>query len=445
MSNDHPPPDERRTWAGRSETPLGEFVRMTLGPLALMLVTPPAAIAFFIACAHLDGEVSRLFSREGLDAIVTHFPRPSLVATQIIVAFVVFEALLLKALPGAEFFGPITPAGNRPRYTLNGVAAFFVTLATFAGASYGAGLFPASIVFDHFGEVLITLNASALVFCGFLYFKGRFAPSSTDWGLSGNPIFDFYWGVELFPTLFGISLKQLFNCRIGMMGWAVTIVSFAAAQHAGGHLSTAMAVSVLLQLVYIFKFFVWEGGYFASLDVMHDRFGYYICWGVSVWIPALYTLPTQWLVRHPIDLHPLVAIAIVLFGVASIWANYDADAQRQRVRETKGKTTVWGRKPSIIYAEYTTADGEKHQSILLVSGWWSLARHAHYVPELGLAAAWTLPAGFTHLTPWIYWLFLTALLMDRASRDDARCRTKYGAFWDEYCERVPYKVIPGLY
>ena len=42
-------------------------------------------------------------------------------------------------------------------------------------------------------------------------------------------------------------------------------------------------------------------------------------------------------------------------------------------------------------------------------------------------------------------LFLTALLMDRASRDDARCRTKYGAFWDEYCERVPYKVIPGLY
>jgi len=445
MSTDDPTPNGPRTWSGRAETPLGEFVRMTLGPIALMLVTPPAAIAFYITCAFLDGELSRLVSREGLDAFVTHFPRPTLAAAQIILAFVAFEALLLKALPGKEFLGPVTPTGNRPRYTLNGVAAFVVTLAAFFGLSSGAGLFPASIVFDHFGAILITLTVSALAFCGFLYFKGRFAPSSTDAGLSGNPVFDFYWGVELFPTLFGFNLKQLFNCRIGMMGWAVTIVSFAAAQHAHGHLSSAMVVSVFLQLAYIFKFFVWEGGYFASLDVMHDRFGYYICWGVTVWIPALYTLPTQWLVRHPIDTHPLVAIAIALLGLASIWANYDADAQRQRVRETGGKTTVWGRKPAIIYAQYTTADGAEHQSLLLVSGWWALARHAHYVPELALAFAWTLPAGFTHLAPWIYWLFLMVLLLDRASRDDTRCRTKYGKHWDEYCERVPYKVIPGIY
>jgi 7-dehydrocholesterol reductase len=439
-------PRAPRTWTGRSTTRLGELVRTTLGPLVLMLITPPAAIAFYITCAHLDGELSRLVTREGLRAFVEHFPRPSLTAAAVIAAFVAFEALLLKVLPGREHFGPVTPMGNRPRYTLNGVASFVTTLVAFLVLSSPAvGAFPASIVYRHFGEILITLTVSAFVFCAFLYAKGRYAPSSSDAGTTGNPVFDFYWGVELFPTLFGFNLKQLFNCRIGMMGWAVTIVSFAAAQREDGALATSMIVSVLLQLIYIFKFFVWEGGYLASLDVMHDRFGYYICWGVTVWIPALYTLPTQWLVRHRGELHPALAVAIVAFGVLSIAANYAADAQRQRVRETNGQTTVWGRKPQIIYAEYTTADGAKHQSLLLASGWWGLARHFHYVPELALAFAWTVPAGFTHLAPWVYWLFLSVLLFDRATRDDRRCRTKYGAYWDDYCERVPYKIIPYVY
>ena len=37
------------------------------------------------------------------------------------------------------------------------------------------------------------------------------------------------------------------------------------------------------------------------------------------------------------------------------------------------------------------------------------------------------------------------LLFDRATRDDRRCRTKYGPFWDDYCERVPYKIVPYVY
>ena len=40
-------------------------------------------------------------------------------------------------------------------------------------------------------------------------------------------------------------------------------------------------------------------------------------------------------------------------------------------------------------------------------------------------------------------MFLTILLVDRAGRDDARCRAKYGRFWDQYCERVPYRICPA--
>ena len=67
------------------------------------------------------------------------------------------------------------------------------------------------------------------------------------------------------------------------------------------------------------------------------------------------------------------------------------------------------------------------------------------MPELLLAAAWTLPAGFTHFLPWFYWLFLFILLMDRALRDEKRCAAKYGEAWEEYVRRVPYRVLPGVW
>ena len=44
----------------------------------------------------------------------------------------------------------------------------------------------------------------------------------------------------------------------------------------------------------------------------------------------------------------------------------------------------------MIHATWTSGDGRAHESILLVSGWWAVARHFHYVPELVLAFATTI-------------------------------------------------------
>ena len=283
-------------------------------------------------------------------------------------------------------------------------------------------------------------------FCGFLYWKGRRFPTTRDAVYTGNFIFDFFQGIELQPRISGVNLKQLINCRVSMMGWSVTFVVFALAQYEmHGAVSTSMLASVVILVVYLLKFFWWEGGYFHSIDIILDRFGYYICWRVLVWVPAVYCLVALWLVEHPIALHPILALGIVAQGLAAIWVNYDADAQRQRVRATNGETTVWGEPPVLIHARYTTGDGIERDSLLLVSGWWGVARHFHYVPELTLAAAWTLPAGFTHFLPWFYWVFLFILLMDRARRDEKKCANKYGSFWTEYVGKVRWWVLPGVY
>ena len=171
-------PEKLTTWAAKSESPALRFLRMTVGPLLLMLVTPPAAIVFWIVCTHLGGSLSRLLTEEGLAIAIARFPKPTWAAAGILGVFLAVELVLLLALPGKTYLGPLIPTGARPKYKLNGVAAFFASLALFLGGSYGAGLFSPGIVWDHFGPILSTIIVFALVLCLFLYFKGIRAPST---------------------------------------------------------------------------------------------------------------------------------------------------------------------------------------------------------------------------------------------------------------------------
>lgn len=415
-------------------------VRGTWGPLALMLSTPILAIGAWATVLHHDGSILDALERPRL----ADFPLPSLTAALVVVGWVVFQYLLLRWLPGKEHLGPTTPAGDRPRYRLNGVLAWFVTHGLLLGA-WAAGL-PVAHLYDHYGEVLATLTPAALVVCALLYWRGLHAPSCKDVTRTGNVAFDFFQGIELHPRLGGVALKQLVNCRVSMMGWSATTVCFALKHlELTGSVGVATWVSVGLQVAYLFKFFVWEAGYFGSLDIMHDRFGYYICWGVLAWVPAVYALVALFLVEGDPGMTPVQGIAVGLIGVVSLAVNYDADRQRVVFRERGGAMTIWGKPAQAIKAPYTTFDGERRQNLLLISGWWGLARHFHYVPEITLAIAWTLPAGFNYALPWFYVVFLTILLFDRAERDDLRCANKYSRAWDQYRAIVKYKVIPGIW
>ncbi|MBU6447000.1 MAG: 7-dehydrocholesterol reductase, partial [Verrucomicrobia bacterium] len=115
------------------------------------------------------------------------------------------------------------------------------------------------------------------------------------------------------------------------------------------------------------------------------------------------------------------------------------------VRAKNGACLIWRNKPSLIHATYETQSGETKQTILLASGWWGLSRHFHYIPEIGAAFFWSVPALFSHFLPYFYVLFLTILLIDRAFRHDRRCADKYKTYWTEYCRRVPYKIIPYVF
>ena len=207
----------------------------------------------------------------------------------------------------------------------------------------------------------------------------------------------------------------------------------------------SMWVSCFLQMVYFTKFFWWEAGYMRTIDIMVDRAGYYICWGCLVYITGFYTSVSLYLVNKPVHLGLPLSAVILILGVLSIAINFLADKQKQDIRASNGKCLIWGKPARIIRAKYVLESGEKRESILLASGWWGVARHFHYVPELLLAFFWTVPAGFENLMPYSYVIFLFFLLTHRTFRDDEKCGAKYTTFWETYCNHVPFKMIPGIF
>jgi 7-dehydrocholesterol reductase len=206
-----------------------------------------------------------------------------------------------------------------------------------------------------------------------------------------------------------------------------------------------MLVLLVLQTLYVVDLFAREEWYLHTTDIQHDRFGFYLAWGGVVWLPFMYTLPAAYLVTNPVELSPEAALAVLGLGLAGYALFLSANRQRSRFRATGGRASVWGAAPRAILARYLTADGRVHDTALLASGWWGLARHPNYIGDAMMALAFSLTCGFGHVLPYFYAVYLPALLVHRALRDERRCREKYGAAWDAYCAAVPWRILPGVW
>ena len=424
-------------------------------PLSLVLLTPQIVILFWYTNAKCNGSYVQLLNefreKSVLMTLVGVWSNISIInsfTVSVVFGYFAWALFWMKVLPGKTVYGPITPKGNVPVYTDNGFLHYWVTMAGFVVLTVVLKMFgmTPTVVYDRFGELIAFMNVFALVFVFLLYLKGMYFPSSTDCGTSGSGfIFDYYWGTELYPRVFGVDIKVFTNCRFGMTIWPLLVCIYALKSYELYGFVDSMFVTTILQLAYITKFFKWEAGYMQTIDIILDRAGYYICWGCLCWLPELYPIVSQYLVSHPIHLGNFWASIILGLGLVSILVNYLADLQRQVVRNANGQCLVWGRKPHIIRAKYLIEGGEEKESILLASGWWGLSRHFHYIPEIMLSFFWTAPTLFENLLPYSYVLVLVVLLTHRSYRDEHKCSKKYGKYWQEYCTKVRHRIIPFLF
>jgi len=431
---------------------LQRFLYEVLAPLALMIIVPLSTMLIWHACEKYQGSLTSLFQsystwKDLLYAITLNQWKGSLFSLYVIAGYFVWAIIVTLYLPGDVYYGPITDKGNKPDYKNNGFQFFLITLFTFLGLSVYLEYINMSVttICDRYGEFMFVLNVFSLLFCLFLYFKGKYMPSTSDNGTSGNPVFDYYWGVELYPRIGKLDLKLITNCRWGMMVWALVVLLFWMKSLKTFGFIDSHFVTTILIISYLTKFFWWESGYMKTIDISVDRAGFYLCYGCLCFVPLFYALPSIYLAYHPVVLGWKLSTLICLIGFLSLYVNYDADRQRYLARETDGNCLIWNRQPRVVRAKYVLLNGKQSENILLASGYWGLSRHFHYLPELCLAFSWCTTAAFENLMPYLYFIFLAILLFHRSIRDDTKCFNKYGKYWIQYRELVPYKIIPYLY
>lgn len=367
-------------------------------------------------------------------ALAALVPTPTLAATGIFFAWLVFQALLQTVLPGKRVEGQALADGSRLRYRMNGLLAFGVTYLVLAGGVL-AGWWPATLAYDHFGPLLVVANLFAFGMAVLLFVHAKLGHTAGQ--ATGKPLVDFFLGAGLNPRLGSFDLKLFFEARPGLIGWTVIVCSLAAAQlEQTGNLSTPMLLVVAFQFVYVLDYFVFEEAILTTLDVMHDGFGWMLCWGDVVWVPFVYCLQAYYLLVQPVSLPPIATAGIVSLNLAGFVLFRWSNLQKHTFRRDPDQP-IWGQAPAVI----ATRNGAG----LLVSGFWGIARHLNYTGDLMMALAWGLACGLGSPLPYFYFVYFTLLLVHRERRDHKRCAARYGRAWQAYTRRVRWRFVPGVY
>ena len=401
------------------------------GALALTIVMPTVSFYLWSAVAQHGGS---LWLPRSLADVTAMVPTPTWEAAAIFGVWLAVQAVLYVVSPGRVVQGWPTEHGERAEYRINGLFAFLVSAGLLV-AGIVSGIVSPKAVLAQWGPLLTLCVLFAIVAAAATQIGGRSRAHLERF--TGNRIYDFYMGTVLNPRLGRHDLKFFFESRIGMGSWGAFAILLPAAElEVHGSLSTAMLVVSLCQLWYILDFFVFEDTLLSMIDIIEENLGFMLWFAFLVWMPFNFTLQQQYVLAARPELSVVLAIGLVVLNFAGYYVFRDSNLQKQRFRRDPSRP-VWGKPPVTT----DTARGTK----LLISGWWGLARHANYLGDLTMALVWCLACGFGSVVPYFYVLYFAPLLLDRERRDNAMCQRKYGADWDRYTKKVPWRIVPFVY
>ena len=371
---------------------------------------------------------------------------PSLLELFIYITIILFFWALYVIVPGKIEIGSINNSGRRYNYKLNSLPCMLISIVSqFLLAFFD--ILPLESFSKHFSSVAITVFFIGNLIAILAYLKGRFYPTFSTTESQGRNLIieDFYSGIELVPRFSQSSpldLKLFSIGHVGMVSWQLLNISHAAYGLNRG--SVDALVVCLLQSIYIFDWAFYERWYLYTVDIQHDRLGFYLGYGSFGWMQVIYTSYGYYASHIPAN-HSYIGFAMVIvLYLLGYWMMRTSNNQKETFRKNSEKE-IWGKKPEYMVANYTTQDGKVRQNKLLLSGFWGWARHFNYVGDLLLCLSISILCGFHSAGAHIYSFQLTGILTTRAVRDDTRCSLKYGEDWKKYQEKNKYLLIPGLW
>lgn len=357
-------------------------------------------------------------------------------AYTIVVTWFLFHALIYLSPLGRRVQGSTLRDGSRLRYNINGLHAFIISHILFI-IGYFYFKLPMNIVYDLFLPLASAAFLLSFVLAIYLYVKSFDGSSMLALGgNSGNLVYDWFMGRELNPRVGNFDWKVFCEMRPGLIGWVIINYCFMAKQYeVQGTVTASMILVCMFQTWYILDALFFEDAILTTMDVVQDGFGFMLAFGDLCWVPFTYSLQARFLVDYPTELTPASALLIVTLNTVGYCLFRGSNSQKDQFRRNPNHHSVRHLKTM------PTRRGTK----LIVSGWWGFCRHPNYVGDLIMALSWSLPCGFSHILPYFYFIYFTALLIHRQLRDEHHCRMKYGEDWGRYCNIVKWRLIPGVY
>ena len=369
-----------------------------------------------------------------------------LTATEKILAFFtplfIFAAFIVAqvALTARKVTGYVTnPETGEPRtYRLNGLLVFVIAVIIWATEATGMprDWFYRSSIWAVLGGTVFAVIFSLIA----MYTQPQ--------GEVKNPIIAFYLGRKQEFSFFNeyFDVKMWFYVVGGTM-LALNALSGAAWHHeqfadAPGGVNLGVYLYGAIYTFYILDYFIFERVQLYTYDLIHENTGFKLFWGGLVVYGWLFILPMWGMAAQPdpgfssVGSYALVAGAGALFLVG--WTiSRGANLQKYVFKRFPDRKFLG------IEPEYIQAGDRK----ILCSGFWGAARHFNYFGEglFGLAIALSF-GHFGNPWAWTYMAFVVTMFTWRQIEDDRACAEKYGPEkWAEYQERVPYRIVPGIY
>jgi len=341
--------------------------------------------------------------------------------------------VLNAIVPGRWVIGYVTKTGTdeKLKYRLNGLLVLFITLATWAGLCY-TGILP----WDWFYTVRWAALFGAIFF-GLVFSFALVIPFPK---VKSSFFADFYLGRLENPQLWGGRIDaKMYLYLIGAIMLAINIYSFAAHHYFqfGESSNIGLFVAAGLLTYFIVDYLTFEEVHLYTYDFFAERVGFKLGWGCIAFYPFFYSIPfwSTAALESPNQSPIVIALGILVFFSGWSLAR-GANMQKYYFKRDPNKRFL-GIKPETI------TDGQR---TLLVNGFWGLSRHINYLGEILMASGIVIAIGHLLLPwPWLYPLYYVALLFPRQIDDDKRCAEKYGALWDEYLKKVPFRIIPKIY
>lgn len=354
-------------------------------------------------------------------------------------------AILDVTLPGKKLYGVELRDGSKLPYKINGIAvSMAITLVLAVRYQLTNGELPElQYLYTHQTDlcivsILFSLSLACVVYVGSFVplwkpnGKGTRERILATGGNSGNIIYDWFIGRELNPRVGPLDIKMFSELRPGMLLWL--LINLSCLHHSyrkEGKIIDSLVLVNVLQGFYIIEGVLNEEGVLTMMDITTDGFGFMLAFGDLSLVPFTYCLQARYLSVSPIELGPLYTGLIVLVMVIGFWIFHSANKQKSDFRQ--------GKLPHLKSIQ--TDRGTK----LLCDSWWAVSQHINYFGDLMISLSWCLTTGFQTPLTYYYFFYFAALLLHRQSRDEGKCRNKYGASWEEYERQVPYKIIPYVY